>query len=88
MCTRFNRCTGGAESAPLKSADRLSMTSQMVAFLPTPAKIFSQEFTLVGFTTAQNLSKGLIYSEVGRFAYTNIFDNFTSCKLLFLQIVF
>jgi len=32
----------------MESADRLSILSQIVAFLPTPGKIFSQEFTLVG----------------------------------------
>ena len=37
------------------------MTSQMIADLPTPDKIFSHEFTLVGLETGQNLRMGEIY---------------------------
>ena len=37
------------------------MTSQMIADLPTPDKIFSHEFTLVGLETGQNLRMGAIY---------------------------
>ena len=37
------------------------MKSQMIADLPTPDKIFSHEFTLVGLETGQNLRMGAIY---------------------------
>jgi len=35
--------------------------SQMIADLPTPDKIFSHEFTLVGLETGLNLMIGAIY---------------------------
>ena len=37
------------------------MTSQMIADLPTPGKIFSHELTLTGLETGQNLRMGTIY---------------------------
>jgi len=37
------------------------MTSQMVAFLPTPGMTLSQKFTFDVFKTAQNLSMDLLY---------------------------
>jgi len=37
------------------------MMSQMIADLPTPDKIFSHEYTLVGLETGQNLRMGESY---------------------------
>jgi len=55
------RSTVVSESAPVESAVCLSMMSRIIADLPTPDKIFSHVFTLVGLETGQNLRMGAIY---------------------------